>query len=75
VAFVHRFGSCLNSHIHIHVVVTEGVFSEDPDGTAVFHPVTDLRPDDLLTGHPAGSFSAVLAEESARRHPMDRLMR
>ncbi len=49
VAFVHRFGSYLNSHIHFHVIVTEGVFSEDPNGTAVFHPATDLGPDDLLT--------------------------
>ncbi len=27
VAFVHRFGSYLNSHVHLHVVVTDGVFS------------------------------------------------
>ena len=27
VAFVHRFGSYLNSHVHFHVLVTDGVFS------------------------------------------------
>jgi len=27
VAFVHRFGSYLNSHVHYHVLVTDGVFS------------------------------------------------
>lgn len=48
VAFVHRFGSYLNSHVHFHVLVTEGVFSAHPDGTAVFHPATDFCPDDLL---------------------------
>ena len=49
VAFVHRFGSYLNSHVHFHVLVTEGVFSGGSDGTAVFHPATDFCPDDLLT--------------------------
>ncbi len=38
VAFVHRFGSYLNSHVHFHVLVTDGVFSAADDVTAVFHP-------------------------------------
>jgi len=42
VAFVHRFGSYLNSHVHFHVLVTDGVFSADPDGGAVFHRALDL---------------------------------
>jgi hypothetical protein len=37
VAFVHHFGSSLNEHIHFHCIVTEGVFSEGPDGKALFH--------------------------------------
>ena len=48
VAFVHRFGSYLNSHVHFHVLVTDGVFSADDDGTAVFHPAVDLDSDDFL---------------------------
>ncbi len=48
VAFVHRFGSYLNSHVHFHVLVTDGVFSADDDGTAVFHPAVDLDADDFL---------------------------
>ena len=38
-AFVRRFGSYLNSHVHFHVLVTDGVFSSDGDGGAVFHPI------------------------------------
>jgi hypothetical protein len=48
VAFVHRFGSYLNSHVHFHVLVTDGVFSGDDDAEAVFHPAVDLDPDDFL---------------------------
>jgi hypothetical protein len=44
VAFVHRFGSFLNPHIHYHVLITDGVFSEGDDGEAVFHPALDLDP-------------------------------
>jgi len=48
VAFVHRFGSYLNSHAHFHVLVTDGVFSGDDEGAAVFHPAVDLDADDFL---------------------------
>jgi hypothetical protein len=48
VAFVHRFGSYLNSHIHYHVLVTDGVFSAGQDGQAEFHPALDLDDDDFL---------------------------
>ena len=41
IAFVHRFGSYLNSHVHFHVLVTDGVFSAGDDGEAVFHPALD----------------------------------
>jgi hypothetical protein len=47
VAFVHRFGSYLNSHVHFHVLVTDGVFSGD-DGGAEFHPATGLDTDDIV---------------------------
>jgi hypothetical protein len=48
VAFVHRFGSYLNSHIHYHVLVTDGVFSTGSDGRAVFHPAVDLDASDFI---------------------------
>jgi len=37
---VHRFGDALNSHVHFHVMVTDGVFSHDPvdHAQAIFHP-------------------------------------
>jgi len=44
IVFVHRFGDALNSHVHFHVLVTDGLFSRDdndPD-TAVFHPAVSL---------------------------------
>lgn len=28
VAFIHRFGSSLNGHVHFHVFVVDGVFEE-----------------------------------------------
>ena len=47
VAFVHRFGSSLNSHVHFHVLVIDGVFSASDDGEAVFHPALDLEHADI----------------------------
>ncbi|MCW2314259.1 hypothetical protein M2244_004023, partial [Rhodoferax antarcticus] len=29
-AFIHRFGSSLNGHVHFHVCVVDGVFEEVP---------------------------------------------
>ncbi len=49
VAFVHRFGSCLNSHVHFHVIVTDGVFGTDADGAATFHPALHLDQADYLS--------------------------
>ena len=53
VAFIHRFGSSLNGHVHFHVCVVDGVFEEVPgivfhaasaiDETAVAQVQTDLR--------------------------------
>ncbi len=48
VAFVHRFGSYLNSHVHFHVLVTDGVFSAGDEDTAVFHPALHLDQNDHL---------------------------
>jgi len=49
VAYVHRFGSFLNSHVHYHILVTDGVFSKDPNGEALFHPALELDTDDFLS--------------------------
>ncbi|OGB32025.1 MAG: hypothetical protein A3F78_04290 [Burkholderiales bacterium RIFCSPLOWO2_12_FULL_61_40] len=54
VAFIHRFGSNLNEHVHFHVCVVDGVFEEvvGDEGAAAecvlaapgvnFHPVSDI---------------------------------
>jgi len=47
IAFVHRFGSYLNSHVHFHVLVTDGVFSDDGEGGAEFHPAAELTDEDV----------------------------
>jgi hypothetical protein len=41
VAFIHRFGSTLNPHLHFHCAVIEGVF-EPAAGGVVFHAATGL---------------------------------
>ena len=48
VTFVHRFGSYLNSHVHYHILITEGVFNAGPDETSLFHPACDLDTEDFL---------------------------
>lgn len=40
VTFVQRFGSSLNLNVHFHVVVLDGVFARDTQGSLVFHPAT-----------------------------------
>ena len=52
VAFIHRFGSSLNEHVHFHVCVVDGVFEEvQRDGVAgdkpaapgvIFHRASDI---------------------------------
>ena len=38
VTFVQRFGSSLNLNVHFHVVVLDGVFTQDEQGAVLFHP-------------------------------------
>jgi hypothetical protein len=58
VAFIHRFGSSLNEHVHFHVCAVDGVFEEvtgeggdvDADAQArspdvIFHPATGVDSD------------------------------
>ena len=54
VAFIHRFGSSLNEHVHFHVCVVDGVFEVEAGGTNAdtdlpslpasvnFHPATGI---------------------------------
>ena len=37
IAFIHRFGSSLNEHVHFHVCVVDGVFG----GLLVFSAISD----------------------------------
>jgi hypothetical protein len=41
VSFLHRFGSALNPHFHFHLVVLDGLFSEDPDGSVQVHEASE----------------------------------
>ena len=59
VAFIHRFGSSLNEHVHFHVCAVDGVFEEVPGGTdanadadlqssptgVIFHPASGIDAD------------------------------
>ena len=52
VCFLHRFGSRLNRHAHLHACVTDGVFLPGPDGPAgppSFLPTRPLTAADLAT--------------------------
>ena len=42
VAFIHRFGSTLNPHLHFHCVVIDGVFEPAPADAVVFHAAAGL---------------------------------
>jgi len=46
IAFIHRFGSALNRHIHFHVIVIDGVFELDPEHGVHFTEVPPLDADD-----------------------------
>jgi hypothetical protein len=46
VSFLHRFGSTLNRHVHLHACVTDGVFMPSSDATTAFlpaRPVTQVH--------------------------------
>ena len=42
VSFVHRFGSALNRHVHLHACVTDGVFVPTGDETPAFLPARPI---------------------------------
>ena len=42
VIFIHRFGALLNTHLHFHCIVVDGVFEGDAQDGAVLHPASGL---------------------------------
>ena len=46
VSFLHRFGSALNRHVHLHACVTDGLFTPYEEGVA-FLPARPVTPADL----------------------------
>jgi hypothetical protein len=51
VTFVQRFGSAANLHVHAHVLVMDGVFTQSSDGELTFHKLpapSDRELHDLL---------------------------
>ena len=42
VAFIHRFGSTLNGHLHFHCVIIDGVFAATAAGGVIFTAATGL---------------------------------
>ena len=47
VSFLHRFGSALNRHVHLHACVTDGLFMPAQEGVE-FLPARPITPADLL---------------------------
>jgi hypothetical protein len=48
ISFLHRFGSALNRHVHLHACVTDGVFTAtDPADGVAFLPARPISPADL----------------------------
>jgi hypothetical protein len=44
---VQRFGSSLNLNVHFHVIVMDGVYAEEPDGSMLFHPLPAPSDEDI----------------------------
>jgi hypothetical protein len=42
VVFIHRFGALLNTHLHYHCIVVDGVFDAAAEGGAIFHPASGV---------------------------------
>jgi hypothetical protein len=49
VSCLHRFGSALNHHVHLHACATDGVFVPTGDGPPAFLPARPITQADLAT--------------------------
>ena len=49
VSFLHRFGSAINHHVHLHACATDGVFVPTGDGPPAFLPARLITQADLAT--------------------------
>lgn len=58
VAFIHRFGSSLNTHVHFDVCVVDGVFEALPDGVAIHAATFRPRAGCYLRPFCAGTWSS-----------------
>jgi len=47
ISFLHRFGSALNHHVHLHACATDGVFVPTCDGPPAFLPARAITQEDL----------------------------
>jgi hypothetical protein len=47
VSFLHRFGSTLNYHVHLHACATDGVFMSTGDGPPAFLPSRPITQADM----------------------------
>ena len=63
VAFIHRFGSSLNTHVHFHVCVVDGVFEALPDAVSPESAGSVNAPS--ITFHPAAINEAAIAQVQA----------
>jgi hypothetical protein len=54
VAFIHRFGSSLNAHLHFHCVVIDGVFDRAPADGVVFRAATGRDANTIATVQAGG---------------------
>jgi len=63
-ALIHRFGSTLNAHLHLHCAVIDGVFEPAPTNGVVFHAATGL--DATATGLDAAAIAQVQAQVCRR---------
>lgn len=43
VVFIHRLGVLLNTHLHYHCIVVDGVFDADAEGGVVFHAASGVN--------------------------------
>lgn len=64
ISFLHRFGSALNRHVHLHVCVTDGVFNRRATGDQADAGV------EFLPSRPIAALYLLFGEEASTRQSM-----